>query len=62
MAKLYPSINDTKQVLWFKIAWNFYEWAVDNGAVGLTPPTISDPIASLQKKAAYFSAVAAETA
>lgn len=59
MSRLYASINDTKQVLWYKIAWNLYNWAIDNGAVGLHPPGIGDEVFQLEKKTAYFAAVAA---
>jgi len=61
MARLYPDINDSAQVLWFKTANNLYDWAIENGAVGLTPPGFSEPIFSLQKKAVYYSAVLVET-
>lgn len=61
MARLTPDINDTKQVLWYKIAWNLYEWALANGATDLNSPGWGENTFSLQKKAAYYSAFAAET-
>ncbi len=61
MARLEASINDSAQQLWFKIAWNFYDWAIDNSISGLTPPRINEPVFSLQKKLVYYSAAIAST-
>lgn len=62
MARLYPSINDTsKNVLWFKVANNFYDWAVANGITGLTPPGFGEPYPSLQKKVVYYTAILVDT-
>lgn len=52
-----PAINDTKQVLWYKIAQNFYELALGAGATGLTPPRFDEDVFSLQKKCVYYSAL-----
>jgi hypothetical protein len=59
MARLEPSINDREPDLWFKAAWNMYEWGIENGVTGLTPPRIGEPVFSLQKKLVYYSAAIA---
>lgn len=62
MARLYPALNDTsKNVLWFKIANNLYDWAVEAGIVGLTPPRFDESYPDLQKKAVYYSAILVDT-
>lgn len=54
---LYPSPNDaTPQNLWFKVAYNWYNWAVNFGITGLRPPRWDDTEAELIKKAAYYTA------
>jgi len=60
MAANYPSFNDTKQVLLYKGADNLYQALVASGSSGLTPPRADEPIASLEKKIAFYTAVAAE--
>lgn len=54
-----PSINDREFNLWFKIAQNWYEHALGQGASGLTPPNINDPKLILLKKITYYTATLA---
>ncbi len=54
-----PSINDRDYDYWRKIAWNFYEIALDEGVSGLEPPSWNDPQATLIKKTAYYTATLA---
>lgn len=51
-----PSVNDSNQNLWFKVAYNWYEWAVSYGITGLRPPRFDDTESELMKKAAYYTA------
>ena len=54
----YPSYNDNIRSLWKKIAWNWYDIAVNRyGASGLNPPKLSDNDEILIKKTCYYSAV-----
>ncbi len=56
-AALYPSSNDTSEnVLWYKIAYDLYLWAVANGITGLNSPCVGEEAFSLKKKAAYYAA------
>ena len=60
-AALYPSSNDTSEnVLWYKIAYDLYIWAGDNGITGLNPPYVGEQAFSLKKKAAYYAAALEE--
>lgn len=52
-----PSINDCDANLWKKIANNWYNYAIDFGGTGLTPPSINDNIENLAKKTCYATAV-----
>ena len=55
-----PSLNDTELNLLFKQAQNWYDYAVNFGASGLTPPNWNDNNFSLLKKIAYYTAVAVD--
>jgi hypothetical protein len=57
MAAMSPSVNDREETLWFKAAWNLYVAAIASGAVNLTPPRYGEMVFSLQKKAAYYTAI-----
>jgi len=60
-AALYPSVNDTSEnVLWYKIAYDLFIWAQDNGITGLNPPYVGEQAFSLKKKAAYYAAALEE--
>lgn len=52
-----PSWNDSKRDLLFKIANNYYSFALDNGVTGLTPPNWNDSPTDLIRKWCYFTAV-----
>lgn len=57
MAGMTASFNDNDANLWKKIAWNFYNYAVNKGISGLNPPSWNDNIDSLIKKSAYYTAI-----
>lgn len=50
------SINDREFDLVFKIAQNLYEYAINFGVGGLTPPNINDTKNILLKKITYYTA------
>ncbi len=56
MLGLFPVSNDREWNLWFKIASNYYNYALNLGATGLNPPNLNDNKFILMKKTAYFSA------
>lgn len=52
-----PAFNDDKFDLLFKQAQNWYDHAIVNGLIGLTPPNLSsDNEVSLMAKIAYYTA------
>ncbi len=57
---LRPSVNDSDVNLWFKIANNLYNYALDFGGSGLNPPSFNDDKYGLIKKSTYYSAVLAD--
>lgn len=58
MAGLYPSINDRDYDLLKKMAWNWYEIVIAQGATDVTPPSWNDDRLTLFKKIAYYTAIA----
>lgn len=60
MAGSYPDLNDREFDLWVKIAWNWYDYLVDFGGSGLTPPSLNDRLFDLQKKVCYYTAYAVD--
>jgi hypothetical protein len=56
MAGQTPSWNDNGRDLWRKIAANFYEYGLNEGATDLNPPSWNDSIYDLEKKTAYITA------
>ena len=60
MAASYPAPNDKPNDLWKRIAWNWYNLAVNDGVAGLNPPNWDDSIPSLMKKTAYYIASLSE--
>ncbi len=56
-----PSINDPRYSLVFKVAQNYYDFAINFGVSGLTPPSLNDTEDTLWKKAVYYSARVIDT-
>lgn len=51
---------DTDITLWKKVAINWYDYAINEGVTGLTPPNWNEDKWSLLKKAVYYTARIAE--
>lgn len=50
-----PTIHDNEWSLWYKIAYNWWEYA-SASVSGLTAPNHHDTIFSLKSKVAYYTA------